>query len=51
MVFPYFNMEFNTRFPYSEIVLFAQFPQLPRYFRKLKMGFPVFEMEVKSKMC
>ena len=33
MKFPYFDMEFCTRFPYSEME-----------FRVLEMGFPAFEM-------
>ena len=28
MGFPYFDMEFNTRFPYSEMVLDALFPRI-----------------------
>ena len=47
MGFPYFEMEFSTRFPYSEMTLSAYFLHFPHYlqdFRGLEMGFPAFEM-------
>ena len=37
---PYFDMEFSTRFLYSEIKLSAYFQ---RYFRGLEMGFPALK--------
>ena len=40
MGFPYSDMEFITRFPYSEMVLSALFLH---YFRGLEMGFPAFK--------
>ena len=37
-------MEFSTRFPYSEMKIFVQFPRYFRDFSGLEMGFPAFEM-------
>ena len=44
MVFPYFDVEFSTRFP---IILKWNFPYNPhflRYFHGLKKGFPAFDI-------